>query len=55
MTAQNSALAIFTNIYGNITESVFRIITSPNITFFLLEAILGKKKRNKNDKERSLQ
>ena len=33
MTAQNYALAIYTNFYGNSTESVFRTATSPNLYF----------------------
>ena len=37
------ALAIYMNFYGDSTESVFRTATSPNLTFFLLEAILGTK------------
>jgi hypothetical protein len=36
------------------TEIYFRTATSPNLTSLKLEVLLGKK-RNKNDKERSLQ
>jgi hypothetical protein len=43
MIAPNSALGIYTNFNGNSTKSVFRTVTSPNITFFLVEAILGTK------------
>jgi hypothetical protein len=47
MAAKNSALAIFTNFYGDSTESVFRTATSPNLTFFQLEDIIGTKTKLK--------
>ena len=43
LAAQNYVLAGNTNFYGDSRESIFRTATSPNLTFFLLEVILGTK------------